>query len=143
MSADSPPYSRTFPSGSLFILVEEFTAAGNLAVSPVLDFDPAIAIEAIPAVLVLGDDTLEVLGAGNFKEAFAFALEMINIQKVGRTLREDAPQYPLAPGERYVSEIATAKPHQIERAEARDAPSKEQPVELRTAFGVETRDLSV
>ena len=77
MSADSPPYSRTFPSGSLFILVEEFTAAGNLAVSPVLDFDPAIAIQAITAVLILRNDTFKILGAGKVKEAFAFALEMI------------------------------------------------------------------
>ena len=32
-----------------------------------------------PATLIqqLGDDTFEVLGAGKFKEAFAFALEMI------------------------------------------------------------------
>ena len=107
MSAGVPPYSRTFPSGSFFILVEEFTAAGNLAVSLVLDFDPAIAIEAITTVLVLGDDTFKVPGAGKFKEAFAFALEMIHIKKMGRTLRNDAPQHPLALKERYISEIAT------------------------------------
>src|SRR5439155_16828544 len=143
MSADSQTYSRTFPSGSFFILVEEFTAAGNLAVSPVLDFDPAIAIDTIPTVLRLGDDTFKVLGAGKFKEAFAFALEMFHIKKMGRTLRNDAPQCPLAPSERFVSKIASVEPQEIKGAEARDAPSKEQPVELRTAFGVETRYLAV
>jgi len=107
MSAGGPTYSRTFPSGSFFILVEEFTATGNLAVSLVLDFDPAIAIEAITTVLVLGDDTFKVPGAGKFKEAFAFALEMIHIKKMGRTLRNDAPQCPLAPSERFVSKIAS------------------------------------